>query len=201
MCLGICALFLNGCGDDDIKTYRVSKESQPAAGMPGMMVMPAGAPELGGPHAEAGELQWELPGGWKEQPPSQMRLASFLVPGKNNLNSDVSVVPLSGAAGGDLDNINRWRGQIQLEPITQADLPRHMKIIKTGGKSMHFVSFVSAGPLIEGRFKSRVMAAYFHDGERTWFFKMTGEDGNVSAAKDSFLRFLGSLRFAGHDHE
>lgn len=197
----ICLFFLSGCGYDEIKTYRVSKENQPDVNMQGMMAMPSDAPALGGHHVTAGDLQWKAPSGWKEQTPSQMRLASFLVQGKNNLDSDVSVVPLSGAAGGDLDNINRWRGQIQLDPITQADLPQYMKIINVGGRRMHFVNFASREPLIENRFKSRVMAAYYHDGERTWFIKMTGEDENVAAAKASFLQFLGSLRFAGHRHE
>src|SRR5438034_6334860 len=85
-----------GCRrDDEIQTYRVSKEAAPSMPM--------------APPATTREISWTTPKGWKEQAPSAMRAGSFLVKGKNGQEADVSVIPLSGEAGGELANINRWR--------------------------------------------------------------------------------------------
>ena len=134
-------------------------------------------------------------------PPSDMRVGSFKVPGKNGMSTDVSVVPLAGVGGNDLGNINRWRGQLNLEPIAQEDLPKHISDILVGTRHMHFVNFVSRDPILDKTHKQRMMAAYYHDGERTWFFKMTGEDSNVSAAKPSFMKLLASIRLQNDTHE
>ena len=168
--------FLSACGDG-VTTYRATNDHKPAPAV-----------------ASAQNARWRVPVGWIEQPPSEMRAASFLIKGKNGLSSDVSVIPLAGAAGGDLENINRWRGQIDLPPLSESELSRHVKTIDAGGRPMRYVNFASEGPLIDGRYKKRVAAAYYHDGERTWFVKMTGEDQNVRDAEKSFLQFLGSMR-------
>src|SRR5690348_14275732 len=107
--------FLSGCKDDRIVTYRLAKETAPMASVPPDPMASAGGsamPMLPGmaPAATPGQIHWRLPEGWQEQAPSAMRLGSFLIVGKNGQKADVSVVPLTGDAGGDLANINRWRG-------------------------------------------------------------------------------------------
>ena len=116
-----------------------------------------------------------------------MRVGSFLIKGENGEEADMSVVPLSGDAGGDLANINRWRGQIDLAPLSPADLSTQSETITPGGRKMLYVDFAK-GP-------KRLMAAIYHVGERTWFFKMMGEDATVASAKPSFIQFLRSLKF------
>ena len=64
-----------------------------------------------------------------------------------------------------------------------------------GGRTMLLVDFVSREPLLNDRFKKRLLAAIYTQGERTWFFKMVGEDRTVEEAKPAFLQFLKSLRF------
>jgi hypothetical protein len=39
------------------------------------------------------------------------------------------------------------------------------------------------------------MSATYKQGNRTWFFKMTGEDKTVEETKPAFLQFLKSLKF------
>ncbi|MBI3291325.1 MAG: hypothetical protein HYZ73_00715 [Elusimicrobia bacterium] len=183
----MCCSFLAGCRGEGIQTYRIPKEPPPLLGE-GMVT----------PQAQR-DIDWTAPTGWKEQAPSAMRVGSFLVPGEDGMQADVSVVPLSGEAGGDLANINRWRGQLNLEPITEAELSVHSQTITPAGRRMRWVEFVSRESLIGRRYKKRLIVAIFTQGERTWFFKMTGEDAAVQAAKPSFVQFLRSLRF--HSHE
>lgn len=183
--------------DDEIHTYRISKETDSA---PPMVQAPASAPEgdmtmnpMGSDMgmtaaATSKEIEWTAPAGWKEQAPSSMRVGSFLIAGENGKTADMSVVPLSGQAGGDLANINRWRGQISLPPIAEAELSRNSQTIAPTGRRMLFVDFAN-----EGR---RLMAAIYTQGDRTWFFKMVGEASTVEDAKPAFMKFLRSLHFA-----
>ena len=152
----------------------------------------------GGPAVPESEPQaqphvtWTTPEGWLEQPASSMRVGSFLIKGKDGQTADVSVVPLAGDAGGDLANINRWRGQIQLPPLTDADLAQQSRTITSRGRSMRWVDFVSeqtARPL------KRITAVIYKKGDQTWFFKMDGDDATVRQAQPAFRAFLNSLQF------
>ncbi len=67
-------------------------------------------------------LRWTAPAGWKELAGSGMRVASFELP-KTAGKAEVTVVALPGDVGGELANVNRWRGQLALPPIEQEDLP------------------------------------------------------------------------------
>ncbi len=70
------------------------------------------------------EFGWEAPDSWiKSENTSSMRLATFQVPfyGYNPSKieyADLSISVLSGDGGGLKMNVNRWRGQIGLEPQT-----------------------------------------------------------------------------------
>jgi hypothetical protein len=143
-------------------------------------------------------ISWTVPSGWTEQPASSMHVGSFLATGSNGQKVDISVVPLSGPAGGTLANINRWRGQINLPPIEDQDLSRLTETIKSGTKDMLLVDFVSEQNLIDNKFKKRLVAATYTNGEQTWFFKMTGEDQAVKDNKSSFIKFLRSPKFPSH---
>jgi hypothetical protein len=195
-------IILVGCRkDDEIQTYRVSKESDTSMPMAGAPAAPGS--DMNSMGAEMGmsaaaspkEIEWKTPASWKELAPSSMRVGSFLVKGANGQTADVSIVPLSGEAGGDLANINRWRGQINLEPISEAELPKNSETITAGGHRMLLVDMLSRDPLINNQYKKRLIAATYTQGSRTWFFKMIGDDATVSAAKPAFLKFLKSLQF------
>jgi hypothetical protein len=170
--------------DDQIQTYRVSKDTGPSMPMGEMPMMASAAPASG--HRP---ITWKVPAGWTEQAPSAMRVGSFLIQGRDGKTAEVSIIPLSGQAGGDLANINRWRGQIQLDPISETDLMRQSQTINPGGRSMRLVDFANQG--------KRVVAAIFNRDGTTWFFKMMGDDATVSAAKPAFLQFLNDLHFHG----
>lgn len=188
--LGI--LFLAACGDDRIVTYLVPKESPSAVTPPVTAEMPPTATET---HRE---VDWTVPAGWVEQPAGSMRVGSFLVKGPGGRTADMSVIPLSGQAGGDLSNINRWRGQIQLNPISEGEMNDLIEIRSFGGKKMKIVEFASDAPLTESNRKQRILAAIFVQGDQSWFFKMMGDDDVVKEAKPAFFEFLSNLHW--HDH-
>lgn len=68
----------------------------------------------------AKDPQWETPAGWQQLPPSGMRFAT-LVPDGASKDLDFSVIVLP-APQDVLLNLNRWRGQLQLPPVTMQGL-------------------------------------------------------------------------------
>jgi hypothetical protein len=96
---------------------------------------------------------WTLPDGWKDKPGSGMRYATIQVPGESK-PLDLSIIPLPGS-GGDgekgsaekytLDNVNRWRTQLKLQPITAAELSTTTKTMKVGDHEATYVNFVGTG--------------------------------------------------------
>src|SRR4051794_18812947 len=90
---------------EDVQSYRVPEE--PQAAVPQHHSGSAVAP---GEAVSEPPLRWTTPAGWEEWARGEMRLASFRVKGENRQTADVSVISLPGTAGGDLNNVNRWRG-------------------------------------------------------------------------------------------
>jgi hypothetical protein len=121
-----------------------------------------------------------------------MRLASFKVTAPNGKETDVSVVSLPGMAGGDLANVNRWRGQVQLGPIDEDTLAKSAEHVTANGHDYLLVDLASDQP-INGE-KQRILAAILDENDRSWFIKITGEEAAVESQKSAFTDFLRGLK-------
>lgn len=77
---------------------------------------------------EGNEVRWTLPAGWKQGADRADRAATLDVGGR-----ELSITRLAGAAGGPLANVNRWRGQMGLGPVSQAGLAAESKTLAGGG--------------------------------------------------------------------
>jgi len=174
------ALLFPGCGKEQIRVYRVPKEEKPA--------LASDSAEPGRPN-----VRWTTPSGWKEQPAGGMRVAKFSVPGPNGEEADVSIIPLPGVAARKEDIVNLWREQIHLGAIKGEDLSREMEKVEIGPGEAELFDMVSTEPLIDDKFKRRILVAMFSQGSTTWFVKMTGEDQLVREQKPAFLSFLKSV--------
>jgi hypothetical protein len=117
-----------------------------------------------------------------------MRFATFKAPVPGKLEATVVVLP--GPAGGELANVNRWRGQIGLPAMDEASLAKARAVVKTKAGALNVYDFTS-----DGQAKSRMVAGYIStpDGN-TWFIKMTGDEAPVAKAKPEFMSILGSVR-------
>lgn len=134
------------------------------------------------------DIEWDVPEGWAEKPAGSMRAGSFRVPGAGGREADVSIVPLAGPAGGDLANVNRWRRQVGLDPISQEELNRQTRFADIAGRRMRLVD-------LNGADGKRIFAAIYRRDGQTWFFKMSGDKKTVEEARPAFDRFLRSVRF------
>ncbi|MBK8871300.1 MAG: hypothetical protein IPN19_09715 [Elusimicrobia bacterium] len=160
-------------------------EGHPEVGS-GMSMADAATQGLTPPPPPSQKVLWTTPRGWQEKPGSGFRYATFVVPGPGGAVADLSVTVLEGDAGGTLSNINRWRGQVGLDPLTPSQWAQEEKIIRPAGRSMVYTSFANK--------KNRMSAAIYSTPNQTWFFKLVGDDAVVRGAEPAFLNFLESLK-------
>lgn len=143
------AMLMGSCDRDEIHTYRVEKVPQDSAPETGRRMIAAIVPRkektwffkvMGSEEAVSerkGEierflrslkfssdsrLEWTLPEGWVHRPGSGMRHATLEM-GTGARKLELTVVPLGPEAAAVLPNVNRWRDQLGLPPITEAELP------------------------------------------------------------------------------
>jgi hypothetical protein len=132
------------------------------------------------------QIKWKTPEGWSEVPPSSMRYASFSA-GANGGKIDVSVVTFPGEGGSDADNVNRWRQQIGLPPMSPAVVASQVAPLKTADATFSTADIAGAN--------ARTIAAWTRRDGRVWFFKATGPNAAVEKEKPNFVKFIESVQF------
>jgi hypothetical protein len=180
----------SGCQRDEV-THTLTPKTVEAPVMAGGMPPPPGmAGNVPTPPmpSDASSLKWTLPTGWTDTRPGGMRFATLkpAVPGK----VEVSVVVLPGPAGGELPNVNRWRGQIGLPPVDEAALKTARVAVKSRAGEVSLFDFTS-----EDQQKSRMVAGLLSAKDSTWFIKMLGDADAVGAARPEFVHLLETLHF------
>lgn len=139
------------------------------------------------PQARPG-IKYQTPEGWTAAAkPGAMSVATLQV-SAGGQTADVTVTPLSGDAGGLLNNVNRWRGQVGLNPVDEPQLAKEMQKLDVAGTTAPY--FDLSGP--RGQ---RILIAVVPRGDTTWFIKMTGPTELVGKQKAAFEAFIRSLRF------
>jgi len=189
---GALAVVLAGCGKEEVKTYRVAKESAPHAAA--ATENPHGA----NPHgamATPARIEYKTPAGWEAKPASAMRAASFAIAGPDGLLADVAVIPMPGAGAPVGDMVNMWRSQLGLEQVQGEAGGKSPDAVEVGGGSAPIFDLASTDNLVEGKHKARIVGVVLPRGDTTWFFKLAGEDAQVTSQKAAFKEFLKSVSF------
>ncbi len=174
-------LFISGCHllkTPKISVYTVEKES-----VPDNMAVASEPSQK--------QIVWKTPSTWIAKPASEMRIGSFSLPACSDKEFDVSIVTLEGIAGGLLSNVNRWRGQLQLEPVAENDLKKMIKPLVYTEK-FDYLDLLSLD-------KSRsMMVAILNMKEATYFFKAVGSCKKIDSEKTHFLDLLKSVHATNH---
>lgn len=149
------------------------------------------------PDAEPGPYTWEAPPGWEPGPEKPLRLATFWVGGRR----DVEVTVHRFGAVGDAVrlNVDRWRSQLGLPPATDAELAALPRVPMLGGEG---VLVVLDGPLTDTMrgvevADGRLVAAVVAHGDDLVFVKCTGPRAAVVAATDAVVAFCRTLKASG----
>ena len=132
--------------------------------------------------------KWEIPQGWQAVPPTQMLLAKFLLAGQGGSRAEVTVSVFPGDVGGLMANVNRWRRQIGLSDVGEAELPRLVSALDVeGGKAM--LVDMSGQDAKTGK-KSRLIGVVLPRGGETWFYKLMGDETVAAEQKAAFIKFV-----------
>lgn len=146
--------------------------------------VPGGEPSKG----SSGRPEWHVPSGWEEVPPPQMLLAKFVMPDKDQPKAEVTVSVLPGDAGGVLQNVNRWRRQIKLDPVQQDSLEKMTTSLDLAEGKAILIDLSGENPT-NGQ-PTRIIAAILAKGDRTWFYKLMGQEQIAEREKAAFIKFV-----------
>ena len=165
---------LSACDEEGVRARREPKA--PAA--------PASPTQ---PQSSSSDVTWTLPPGWQSVPGSQpMRLATFRT-GDGSPEVSLSVFPAD--TGGLLANINRWRNQLKLPPIEEAQLPQAVQASVDHGVR------VALTHITGGENGQEMLGAIIVPGDgKTWFVKATSAAGPIAKLEPAFDAFAHSFK-------
>lgn len=154
----------------------------------------ASAPGAG---AQGDALKWQAPARWAvAQNPSTMRLATYKIPAKTK-GVDDAELSVTRAGGSTDANITRWIGQF--EPTDRSNAERATR--EVAGLKVTTVlvkgTFLGGGMMgapSEPKPKWAMLAAIVETGDTPHFFKMTGPEDTVTAARIEFDTMIAGIK-------
>jgi hypothetical protein len=155
--------------------------------------------------ATPGSLTFAAPKGWQARDASSsMRVAEFVLPGRDAAGSAELVIYYFGGSGGSVDaNVERWVGQMQ-QPDGRASgdvAVRDTRTINGLKVSLLDVSGTYVAEIRPGAAEKhnspgfRMRTAVVETPRGPYYLKLVGPAPTVEAWNASFNEFLGSLKF------
>jgi hypothetical protein len=137
---------------------------------------------------------WIIPPDWSETAPSQFLVAKFMI-GSGDATAAVNVSSLAGDGGGLLANVNRWRGQLGLDPMANeiqpgSEGPAGQTIQTIGTLTVDYTGTDSR----TGK-PARLVGSIVPKNGQTWFYKLMGDPDLVAQQKDAFIKFVQSAKY------
>lgn len=182
-------LLFGGCKPSSVSVYDVPKASETAAAH--------SAHNAASSNAASGEAHWSKPEAWTELAPTSFRKGNYVIKGENNAQAEVTVSSFPGSVGGLLANVNRWRGQAGLSPISEEALAQAVSDIEIDGQSGQLVDIL---PDTDEPEAVRIIAAIILHQGQSWFFKMSGPQSIVAPQRKTFMEFVDGVHFGHGEH-
>ncbi len=200
------AVLVAGCEDRGIREQKVAKgiekvepaasstttpsttQAPPAPSSPS--ATPAASPSApAAPSAAtaAPSGDWKLPEGWSVVPGERpMRLATFSVADADG-PIEVALTRFPGTVGGELANVNRWRGQMGQSPVDDAGLEALLSRFEGEGYKGYETRIDGAnGQML-------AVAVYESAADRTWFLRCTAPAAAIGRIRESVREFALTL--------
>ena len=137
------------------------------------------------------QIDWVAPDNWTLTEPKPQRIATFRPSQIEGLECYISVF-----SGNIIDNLNRWRSQMGLEPINNSDNQNLTSFNSDIGSGIYvFLEGKFNGGMSGQAIENAVMAgAIIQGANKTVFVKMVGKKDDVLKEKESFINFIKSLK-------
>lgn len=185
---GVCVSTVS-CKRDEIVTYTIPKEER--------VVRVDGSPDGVMPVSVGPvQLKWTVPQSWVREADRPMREATWTIRGAS-APVEVILSRWEGGAGRPLENVNRWRGQIGLDPVDGAFLLEARMMVES--KAGPVQVWVLPDPALEVDVASdtTMIAAMLDLPDASWFVRMTGQTAAVLSLREELVTFVSSLEPIG----
>ena len=154
--------------------------------------MPANAPSSAAVPSVSheGQPNWQVPAGWQEVSGGQFLVAKFNIAGDRGAAAAVNVSSSPGDGGGLAANVDRWRGQLGLQPDSAMSQPPQIDV--AGGKAS--LVDLSGKDARTGQL-ARLVGIVVTRPDQTWFYKLMGDAKVVESQKAAFTQFVQGAKY------
>ncbi len=140
--------------------------------------------EIEGTKSSVPAMNFTVPTGWKELPPSGMRKVDLRAG-----TVEISAIPLPAQMQNLEMNIARWARQIQMRALTPEDQAKALKDISISGIKSKYIELVGA--------QKTILVALCQHNDKMWFFKAMGTNAETQKQRVKFKDFLTSIELKG----
>ena len=184
-------MLLTSCGREEAATYEVPKETPPVNPHDSMQMMgsqsenelvQAAHATMSAQMPDAG-FTAALPDGWTEKGGSGMRIASYAIEG-----SSIDFYLISLTMGDVPSNVNRWRGQVDLEPASAGDIAAALESFEMDGNPVSYIEIYNE----QGG--KGIIAAIVDLAPKYWYFTAKGPDDELKAHAGDIRSFIESIK-------
>lgn len=152
------------------------------------------APKTITPTRESSLPNWSVPDSWTTLPPSSMVPAKFQVTNDEG-EATISISTFPGDVGGLVPNVSRWRRQVGLPEIPEAEYGKTVSTYEVDGNTATLVDLSEE----KENQKESLIAVWDLRGsgsnQKSWFYKIQGEFSVVNEAKKDFFGFIDSVEY------
>lgn len=175
--LSICTAVLLSCNQKNTTSYQVPHEASET-----VISLKALSPTNN-------QVQWKTPKHWTELPQTGgIRIASFQI-NQNAKTAEVTITSFPGQTGGLLQNINRWRQQLNLDPIPLKEISSVIQTHQTAQFEYDLIQLKNTTT------KNGMTVAIIRIQGQSWFIKLSGDLALVKSELDTFKQFVEGLSF------
>ena len=134
------------------------------------------------PAVEKPTLQFDKPVEWTEGPPAAFAAVSLQVTDEDKK----AMITVTRAGGNPLLNVNRWRGQVGLSPLTEEELAKTARKVPVGRFEGNLYEMATG--------ERSIFGVIVEDQGQMWFIKLMGDAPLVERERTRFDEFLKSLK-------
>lgn len=140
-------------------------------------------------YKSAHQFSYQLPENWLLQKPRQFRDVNIGF--KEDKDAACYLTVLNKNGGGILPNINRWRGEFNLKPLSK-------NTFKDGDHITFFDQQVSL-IILSGNYKNKhegwaMLACFYTNGSKAFTLKFVGPEELIANHKANFIQFSKSIK-------
>ncbi len=145
--------------------------------------------------APAQEIVWTAPAAWVSAPnPNPMRKATYKIP-KAGGDAEDGELAISAASGGVQQNVRRWALQFGTDDAkTEVRHPGGLNVTVVEITGTFSGGMMGGGAAGQKKGGQMLLGAIVDFGDSQTFFKATGGEKTMTAAKKDFDTFIASLR-------